>query len=131
MKLEELGLLDLSAIEEELSKPLPVIWGPWKLNKRILTLTFSKRRHPANLGPPYYEIDLERILDSASMLDWIMQITGKTWADDFTIASLVRALNEIFQPQHYLCSFGILGNGTAHYPKNYLKERLGPRAPKR
>ncbi|MGI8514051.1 MAG: hypothetical protein ACR2NT_02735 [Acidimicrobiia bacterium] len=53
-----------------------------------------------------YEVDLERCLTSAQVLDWICQVAGKTWADDQTLAGLVRAIDDILHPQGTLCSFG-------------------------
>jgi hypothetical protein len=54
---------------------------------------------------PRYEIDLVRCLTSAQVTDWIFQITGKAWADDRTLAGLIRALDDILHPQGTLCSF--------------------------
>jgi len=42
--------------------------GNWRLDMKMLTLT-NKARH--------YEIDLERIITAADVLDWIMQIAEK------------------------------------------------------
>jgi len=39
---------------------------------------------------PAYEVDLEQCLDGAQVLDWILQVAGKQWADDATVAGLVR-----------------------------------------
>ena len=38
-----------------------------------------------------YWIDLERCCSPSQVLDWIMQVANKSWADDETLASLVRA----------------------------------------
>lgn len=40
------------------------------------------------------------------MLDIIMQIVGKTWADDAALAGLVHALDDILAPQENICSWG-------------------------
>jgi hypothetical protein len=58
-----------------------------------------------------YEVDLERCLSSAEVLDWICQIAGKDWTDDSTVANatlagLVRAINDVLNPQAHLCSSG-------------------------
>lgn len=56
---------------------------------------------------PYrYEVDLDCCTTSAQVLDRVCQIAGKTWADDATLAGLVRALNDVLQPQATLCSLG-------------------------
>ena len=54
-----------------------------------------------------YWIDLERCRTTAQVLDWIMQIAHKSWADDGTLASLVRALDHALRPQATLCSLGM------------------------
>lgn len=76
----------------------PSDWGSWHLDTTAWVL-YSDPPHP-------YEVDLERCLTSAQMLDHIMQVAGKTWADDATIAGLVRALDDVLRPQASLCSFG-------------------------
>lgn len=73
-------------------------WGPWRLDKSVYVL------FPTT--PYRYEVDLEDCTTSAEVLDWIFQIAGKTWADDATIAGLVRALDDILHPQATLCSSG-------------------------
>jgi len=58
--------------------------------------------------PEYaYEVALEECASSAEMLDWIMQVANKTWADDEVVAGLVRALNEVLRPQGTLCANGL------------------------
>jgi len=71
----------------------------WCFDPNTLTLTLH--------GGPYpYEIDLQRCRTSAQMLDWVMQIAVKRWADDRILASLVRAFDAILRPQATLCSLG-------------------------
>jgi hypothetical protein len=67
-------------------------WGPWQLNRSVLVLEAHG-----------YEVDLERCLTSGAVLDWIVQVAGKTWADNATLAGLVRALTEVLNPQKNLC----------------------------
>ena len=69
----------------------------WRFNPKNLTLYTAKSD---------YEIDLEEIKNSASMLDWIFQIEGKTWGTDEVIAELLLFFSELFNPQGKLCSFG-------------------------
>lgn len=73
-------------------------WGPWYLQTSNWVL-FTEI-------PYHYEIDLETITDSAQMLDWIFQIASKTWSTAEILGSLVQALQDIFHPQSYLCSWG-------------------------
>jgi hypothetical protein len=81
-------------------------WGPWKL-----VLDRSDLR-PFDLdcapGQPLssYPIDLLTCKDSAEVLDWICQVAGRCWGNDAKLAGLVRALNDILQPQANLCSEG-------------------------
>lgn len=71
-------------------------WGPWRLSLDDLCF-----HHPMG-----YYVDLERCLDSADILDWLCQVASKTWADDETVAGLVRAINMTLYPQSCICSFG-------------------------
>ncbi|MGH3548398.1 MAG: hypothetical protein ACRDQU_09860 [Pseudonocardiaceae bacterium] len=73
-------------------------WGPWRLDADAGVL------YPVT--PYRYEIDLRTCTTSAQVLDWICQIAGKEWADDATLAGLVRAFNDVLAPQATLCSFG-------------------------
>jgi hypothetical protein len=73
-------------------------WGPWYLDAELRVL------YPA--GRDRYEVDLDRCLTSAQLLDCVCQVAGKRWADDATLAGLVRALNDVLKPQANLCSFG-------------------------
>jgi hypothetical protein len=76
-------------------------WGPWALNHHNFTLEMFDR--PDRFT---YWIDLEQCTTSAEVLDWICQVAGKVWADDATLAGLVRALNDVLRPQGTLCSWG-------------------------
>lgn len=75
-------------------------WGPWQFHADILTLLLTDK------DGLEYEIDLEGITDSATMLDWIFQIRMKTWATDEIVGCLVTAFSDLFSPQANLCSFG-------------------------
>lgn len=57
-------------------------------------------------GGNRYEVDLEWCRTSAEVLDWIAQIAAKNWAGDATVAGLVRALEDVLDPQANLCSGG-------------------------
>lgn len=78
--------------------PPPRDWGPWRLDTRTWVL------YPVR--PYRYEVDLEQCLTSAQVLDRVMQIAAKTWADDELIGGLIRALGDVLRPQVNLCSFG-------------------------
>lgn len=63
--------------------------------------------HSLEYKEPYYDIDLHTCIDSANVLDWIIQISLKTWATDSCLAGLVRAMNLYLRPQQTLCGWGI------------------------
>jgi len=73
-------------------------WGPWRLDRATRVL------YPVK--PYRYEVDLDDCTTSAQVLDWIIQVAEKTWADDATIAGLIRALDDVLHPQAHLCSSG-------------------------
>jgi hypothetical protein len=74
-------------------------WGDWLLNPGKLTLT-----HEGVSGG--YEIDLERINSAAQILDWIFQVQGKSWADATAVHDLLRAFEDVLDPQANYCSGG-------------------------
>jgi hypothetical protein len=57
-------------------------------------------------GRNVYYIDLEECITSAQLLDRIMQIAGKRWANPALLGLIVKVLNEALSPQAFLCSFG-------------------------
>lgn len=71
--------------------------APWEYDSKEGFLTFPDNG---------YEVNLLEHTDSAKVLDTIIQISKKTWADDAAIAGLVMAFNRIFDPQAHLCSGG-------------------------
>jgi hypothetical protein len=73
-------------------------WGPWALNRATYAL--------GHTGDIDYWIDLDSCTTSAEVLDWIAQISHKTWADDATLAGLVRALDDVLNLQAHLCPSG-------------------------
>lgn len=73
-------------------------WGPWLLDEAQKVL---------HLEDDAYWIDLQTCLTPAATLDWVMQLAGKSWADDRVLAGLVRAFDDILHPQANLCSHGL------------------------
>lgn len=73
-------------------------WGPWQLDATACVLY---ARQPYRYTR--YEIDLETCTTSAETLDRICQIADETWADDATLAGLIRALSDVLHPQGGLC----------------------------
>jgi hypothetical protein len=76
-------------------------------------------------GP--YEVDLERVRDSAALADWIFQINGKIWATARVMKDLLEAVDSVFHPQATLCSFACSsgsGGKTIKNPKEFLPARI-------
>jgi hypothetical protein len=78
-------------------------WGVWKL-----TCDKSDRRTLwcTKPGFEFYYINLNRIRNSAGMLDWIFQVKGKSVIGPQEMYDLLTAFHDIFQPQQTLCSGG-------------------------
>lgn len=79
-------------------------WGSWRLSGHHLihdndpdTVTAP----PLTLG-----YDLLDCTSSAEVLDMISHFAHKSWATDEILAGLVRAVDDILQPQHHLCPSG-------------------------
>lgn len=71
------------------------------------------RYEPSNLtiqfhedGRWVYEIDCEDLTTSARVLDWVAQLSRKTWMSDADLGRLVRLLDELLDLQASLCGFG-------------------------
>ena len=72
-------------------------WGIWRLEKYNWTLVHTGEGKG-------YEIDLEKMNTTGQMLDWIFQMSKKAWVTRQDIGDLVKALDDIFDPQRNLCS---------------------------
>lgn len=88
-------------------RDLPDVWPPhrnwhrvWEFDREHLTLTCLPRHARG------YWIALSKIRTSAQMLDWIMQIHSKRWANARILTALLDAFDQLFQPQATLCSGG-------------------------
>jgi hypothetical protein len=115
-------------------------WGDWTFDSERLCLVFRAAPQPRGEGsdvtvgvPLYtgffgtYEIDLERVRDSAALLDWIFQIQKKLWASARVVKDLLNAFDSIFDPQANLCS-GACGAGSGgrviKNPGEFLQKRI-------
>jgi hypothetical protein len=56
---------------------------------------------------PNYEIDLDRCTNSAEVLDWISQVSKKTWATSEMIGDLVLKIDEVLNLQKNICGWGV------------------------
>ena len=72
----------------------------WSFDKETLTLGLDDQEGNS------YEIDLTRCNSSAEILDWIAQVSRKTWATETIISSLVKTLDNVLGFQENLCSWG-------------------------
>ena len=92
-------------------------WNGWRVEDGMLF-------YSAYVGGGEYPISLQHLTTSAEMLDAIMQVAKQPWATDHCLAGSVRALNEMFQPQAWLCSDGddktMSEEKTAEMLKPYL-----------
>ncbi|MFI6510090.1 hypothetical protein ACIBCT_21000 [Streptosporangium sp. NPDC050855] len=76
-------------------------WNGWRLDPNHLLLElFDSANHRT------YEVDLERCVDSAHILDWLVQVSTKAW-DEHDMAKVVdgllRALDDILHLQTNVC----------------------------
>jgi len=75
-----------------------VKWGQWEYDPKFLVLSH---------GLTGYEVDLERCGTSAQTLDWIAQISHKTWSSAEDVGQLVKAMDELLHFQSRLCGSGV------------------------
>jgi hypothetical protein len=75
----------------------------WVLDQERLVLDLYRD------GRHNYEVDLETCTTAAHVLDWIMQVAGKSErvVSDEHLGQLVRQLDRVLAPQETLCSFGV------------------------
>ena len=91
-------------------------WRRWHLHVRTQELVYRDQRGDR------YAIDLERCATSAQVLDWLMQMRGKSWCSTTDIGYLADAFRDILDPQANLCSFGA---SKTLVVTTYLRERYG------
>ena len=73
----------------------------WKFDPDRLVLVLRRGG-----GRWMYEVDLGRCQTSAGVINWIIQVSKKSWASDAVLADLVRQLDDLLNLQATLCSFG-------------------------
>jgi hypothetical protein len=80
-------------------------WGHWRLNPKD-PLCLEYLEHPGDDHWLYY-VDLERCRTSAEVLDWLCQVSQKTWATSEDVGDLLRALDHLAgRLQSCMCGFG-------------------------
>lgn len=75
-------------------------WRPWSLDTENYTLLRITDDETSD-----YPVDLDKCLDSANVLDWVLHLDGRAGSDQVTLG-LLRALNDLLEPQQNLCSYG-------------------------
>ena len=76
-------------------------YGRWRYDPDRIVLVYV-----GDEGREEYEVDPEECTSSAKTLDWIAQVSGKTWASREDVGNLVEALDDLLGLQANLCSFG-------------------------
>ena len=76
-------------------------WAPWSLDTEHYSLLRLGGEESAD-----YPVDLERCLDSANVLDWLLHVDAGQGQDDRTTLGLLRALADLLEPRQHLCPFG-------------------------
>lgn len=84
-------------LEEMKRTPKQTQWGRWRLDGGCLV---------PEQAPDYY-VDLRRITDSAKALDWIVQLSKKSWVTEEDLGFLVKALDYILGFQQRYCGGGV------------------------
>lgn len=71
----------------------------WEIDDNTMTLDLIDKDHE-------YYVEISRCNSSAEILDWIIQVSKKTWVTDNILASLVRRLDHYIDLQANVCSYG-------------------------
>lgn len=74
-------------------------WGGWRLDPETCTLHLPRNPDRPEDGDQYW-CDLRRCATEQGVLFWLYQMEGKSWVTDRILAGLVRALGDLFAPQH-------------------------------
>ena len=86
----------------------PDLWGGWGANFKRGTLYHAAED---------YEIDLDECLTAGGVLDWLMQVAGKTWATPEVLAGLVHLVDRLVDPQGTVCRGRELTTGWWRSPE--------------
>lgn len=76
-------------------------YGRWRYDPDRIVLVYV-----GDEGREEYEVDPEECTTSAKTLDFIAQVSRKTWASREDVGNLVAALDDLLDIQSNLCSFG-------------------------
>ncbi len=116
MERGDIRLVSLAELLDEMREgefpPSVEDWASWRVDPTNFTLV-------AGTWSRYY-VDLERCLTPPQVLDWIFQVSNKTWGTAEVLAGLVHALDYVLHPQANLCSSG----RAASISKRFVRERV-------
>ncbi len=90
-------------------------WGRWTFNPKNACLEIE-----AGAGGSLYQTPMDKIDNSARILDWVFQLEEKTWISPQDLKDFVRAIAYIF-------GRGVASGGKDHpiNPKAILKTKYG------
>jgi len=71
--------------------------GNWRIRRGLKVIEWKESG---------YEIPFESLRTCAGMLDWVFQIANKTTMSNEDVRDFLTALDEVFDPQATMCSFG-------------------------
>ena len=91
-------------------------WHGWSFDPDLFTLDLWLVN-----GAHRRQVDLERLSDSAKVLDTVLQIAAKRWATPEMVVGLINAIKDLIHPQATLCSFG----QSRHLETAEIRERCG------
>ena len=93
----------------------------WRYDREDRVVVYT----PAGNDPPArYDILLEGMTTSAAVLDWIAQVSRKTWATPRVVGDLVRLLDALLDLQANYCSSGYEQNSTPRNVAHLLSKRF-------
>jgi len=95
-------------------------WGNWRFDLRHKLLIISKTLGDGPIQD-IYEVDLDECNSSAQILDWIAQVSDKTWASREDIGYLVMALDDLLGLQGAFCGGG---RETSNGRNDYARRRI-------
>jgi len=99
------GLLDMSKLILFREPQYEDWWGDWYYATND---TLELHTKPVGYDKEFmvYWIDFDRMRSSAEVLDWIAQVSHKTWCSSEMLANLIWALDDILELQHKYCGCG-------------------------
>ena len=74
-------------------------WGNWFYFQKRFALTYQPEARS-------YSVDLDKCRNSAEVLDWMLQVTHKTWMTPKGACDFVQAITDVLYPQGNICSGG-------------------------